>query len=71
MSRPKSPGFPLVFEVYQDRGGGYRWRLWARNGRIIGVSGEAFVRQKAAVRSADNLRHLIVSGGARASIVET
>ena len=26
------------FEIYEDRGGGYRFRLKARNGEIIGVS---------------------------------
>ncbi|MBQ5607753.1 MAG: DUF1508 domain-containing protein [Oscillospiraceae bacterium] len=26
------------FELYEDRGGGFRFRLKARNGEIIGVS---------------------------------
>ncbi len=35
------------FEIYQDRGGGHRWRLRHRNGNIIATSGEAYAsRQK-------------------------
>ena len=35
------------FEIYQDRGGGHRWRLRHRNGNIIATSGEAYSsRQK-------------------------
>ncbi len=35
------------FELYQDRGGGHRWRLRHRNGNIIATSGEAYAsRQK-------------------------
>ena len=35
------------FEIYQDKGGGHRWRLRHRNGNIIGTSGEAYAsRQK-------------------------
>ena len=31
-----------AFEVYQDRRGGWRWRLRHRNGNILGDSGESY-----------------------------
>jgi uncharacterized protein YegP (UPF0339 family) len=35
------------FEIYQDKGGGYRWRLRHRNGNIIATAGEGYAsRQK-------------------------
>ncbi len=38
------------FEVYQDTSGGYRWRLKARNGKIVAV-GESYTRKASANRS--------------------
>lgn len=35
------------FEIYQARDG-YRWRLWAANGRIVAESGEAYVLRSGA-----------------------
>lgn len=35
----------MIFEVYQDTAGGWRWRLVAANGRIVADSGEAYTRQ--------------------------
>jgi uncharacterized protein YegP (UPF0339 family) len=35
------------FELYEDKGGGHRWRLRHRNGNIVATSGEAYAsRQK-------------------------
>lgn len=39
------------FEVYQDKAGLYRWRLLARNGRIIADSGEGYLRKADAHRA--------------------
>lgn len=37
-----------TFEVYEDKGGEYRWRLEHDNGNIIADSGEGYAsRQKA------------------------
>lgn len=33
------------FEVFQDRGGEWRWRLRHRNGNIIAISGEGYTRK--------------------------
>lgn len=35
---PMPPGF----EVYRDRAGKWRWRLFAANGLVIAISGECF-----------------------------
>lgn len=40
------------FEVYPDAGGEWRWRLVARNGRIVAESGEGYKRRYPAVRAA-------------------
>ena len=32
----------LKFEVYKDSRGGFRWRLKAGNGRILGSSGDGY-----------------------------
>lgn len=39
-------------EVYADAAGQYRWRICARNGRIVASSGEAFASQRNARRAA-------------------
>lgn len=38
-------------EVYQDRRGGWRWRLRARNGNIVADSGESYTRAHGATRA--------------------
>lgn len=45
----------LRTEVYEDQGGQWRWRLRARNGRIVAVSGEGFTREADARRSLQRL----------------
>ena len=57
----------LVFEVYKDAGGEFRWRLKAANGRDIATSGEGY-QAKTACRSAIDL---IKRGAASASITDT
>jgi uncharacterized protein YegP (UPF0339 family) len=44
------------FDVYKDRKGEWRWRLLARNGRIVADSGEGFVSRAHAYRSARAVR---------------
>jgi len=47
MNRPKKPrsSAPYVFDVYRD-GPQWRWRLWAKNGKIVANGGESFKRVK-------------------------
>lgn len=39
------------FDVYQDRKGEWRWRLYAANGRTIADSGEGYTRKGDAARA--------------------
>jgi uncharacterized protein len=39
----------MKFEIYKDAAGEWRWRLKARNGEIVGVSGEGLKNRKDAV----------------------
>lgn len=43
------------FEVYQDRRGEWRWRLRARNGRII-AQGEGHTRERDAWRAVEAVK---------------
>lgn len=54
LKRPKSP-FPYVFDVYKDARGEWRWRLWAKNGKIVADSGEGYKRRGGAVAACDRL----------------
>jgi uncharacterized protein YegP (UPF0339 family) len=42
------------FEIYEDQAGEWRWRLRARNGEIVGTSGEGY-KQLASARRAVQL----------------
>ena len=44
-----------TFEVYEDKGGKYRWRA-VRNGKIVASSGEAFASKSNANRAANNVQ---------------
>lgn len=39
----------MRIDVYRDKKGEWRWRMVARNGRIIADSGESYKRKKACV----------------------
>lgn len=34
------------FEIYKDKGGDWRWRLRARNGRIVADSAEGYASKR-------------------------
>ena len=42
-------------EIYRDGDGDWRWRLIARNGRIVATSGEGYVNLSHAKRMARRL----------------
>ncbi len=44
------------FEIVQDAGGNYRWRLVAANGEKVATSGESFASKSNAKRAAENVR---------------
>lgn len=47
------------FSLYQDVSGHWRWRLVARNGKIIANSGEAFYSRENAERSVELVKHAV------------
>ena len=46
----------MRFEIYPDKKGLWRWRLKARNGRIVADSGQGYVRRWNAFRAAREVR---------------
>ena len=48
----------MKFEIYKDENGDWRWRLVARNGRIIAVSGEGYKRRGHAEDMVHKIRSL-------------
>lgn len=47
--------------IYRDRRGQWRWRIKARNGRIIAESGEGYVSKFNARRAAERIKNAIDS----------
>lgn len=47
---------PAGFEIYQDRGGEFRWRLVHRNGNVLADGGEGYTRRHDASRAVDRIR---------------
>jgi uncharacterized protein YegP (UPF0339 family) len=47
---------PLGFEVFEDAGGEFRWRLRHRNGNVVGDSGEGYTERNDAVEAAERVR---------------
>lgn len=64
-SRPKSH---RVFEVYEDAGGKWRWRVLAINGATVGTSGESFHTEGNALRAAKNEVAFYIEGTASVTV---
>lgn len=47
---------PSGFEVYEDDGGEWRWRLRHRNGNILADSGEGYASRSAAEDGIDSVK---------------
>jgi hypothetical protein len=45
-----------TFELYEDRGGKYRWRLVHDNGNIIADSGEGYATRQKARQGIESVR---------------
>jgi uncharacterized protein YegP (UPF0339 family) len=52
------PSVP-TFELYEDSGGEWRWRLVATNGNIIADSGEGYNSKQGAERGIDAVRRAV------------
>jgi uncharacterized protein YegP (UPF0339 family) len=50
----QAPG--LKFEIYQDAGKGFRWRLKAANGEVLATAGEAYVAKADAQKGVDRMK---------------
>lgn len=61
----------MKFHIYRDTRGEWRWRLKARNGRIVADSGEGYVRKGGAERAAQKVIDGVGSLWKRPSIVES
>src|SRR5262249_11222171 len=46
----------MTFEVYKDKGGEYRWRLKAANGKILAVPEDAYTAHADIKTAVDNVR---------------
>ena len=57
-AKPKSnaPAKTLVFEIYQDRGDEYRWRLKATNKQIIATSGQGYKDKRDCKNAIDRIK---------------
>jgi uncharacterized protein YegP (UPF0339 family) len=57
LTEPGSPACPNPkFELYQDRAGKYRFRLKARNGKIVGIS-EGYSSKTGCLNGIDSVRN--------------
>lgn len=45
----------MVFQVYVDKRNEYRWRIVARNGQIIGTSGEGYKQKASCVSGIESI----------------
>jgi len=57
----------LIFKLYKDRRGEWRWRLLSRNGRIVATSGEGYKRRGAALKM---IRWILEGGASDDFVVE-
>lgn len=62
--RSHMPAQP-VFEVYQDRGGEWRWRLVVPNGNIIADSGEGYSSKQGAKRGIESVQRSVPNASVR------
>jgi len=46
----------MTFQIYRTRGKQYRWRLRAKNGKIVACSGESYKRRVDMMESIDLVR---------------
>ena len=45
-----------TFEVYQDKGGEYRWRLRARNSQILAIAPDGYKDKRAVLSAIESVR---------------
>jgi uncharacterized protein YegP (UPF0339 family) len=45
-----------TFEVYQDKAGGYRWRLRAQNSNVLATSGEGYKQKQSCLDAIESVK---------------
>lgn len=58
------------FEIYKDKGGEWRWRLRARNGRIVADSAEGYASKRNATRAVTDTLDAVESSRASGHALE-
>lgn len=59
------------FEVYEDNAGQWRWRLRARNGRLLASSGQGFASRANVERSVKDVRKATAKAKAKPKVIES
>jgi uncharacterized protein YegP (UPF0339 family) len=53
-AQDKAPA--ATFEVYQDKGGEYRWRLRAQNTQVLATSSEGYKEKRSCLANIDSVK---------------
>lgn len=60
----------MKFQVYRDKAGEWRWRLRAKNGRIVADSGEGYKRKTTMLKTLTNIIDIISTEGYKLEVEE-
>lgn len=60
----------MKFQVYKDKAGEWRWRLRAKNGRIVADSGEGYKRKTTMLKTLTNIIDIISTEGYKLEVEE-
>jgi uncharacterized protein YegP (UPF0339 family) len=52
----EKPKAKATFEVYQDKSGGYRWRLRAQNTKVLATSSESYKEKRSCLASIESVK---------------
>jgi uncharacterized protein YegP (UPF0339 family) len=52
----EKPKAKATFEVYQDKAGGYRWRLRAQNTKVLATSSESYKEKRSCLAGIDSVK---------------
>lgn len=51
----------MKFEIYKDSAGEYRWKLKARNGKILAVSSEGYKKKQTMLRIIESIKRAVIA----------
>jgi uncharacterized protein YegP (UPF0339 family) len=61
---------PAAFELFQDKGGKYRWRLLHKNGNILADGGQGYASRQKARQGVDSVQRNVDGGNADFEVYE-